>query len=45
MFQRSLNMSNRTFKIDAKILLWRFKAGLVMVSASIRDQIRGRAYQ
>ena len=31
MFQRSLNLSNRTFKIEAKILdlLWRFKAGLV----------------
>ena len=38
MFQRSLNLSNRTFKIDAKILdlLRRFKAGLVKVSASIR---------
>ena len=37
MFQRSLNLSNRTFKIDAKILdlLRRFKAGLVKVSASI----------
>ena len=42
MFQRSLNMSNRTFKIDAKIwnLLQRFKAGLVKVSASIRGPIR-----
>ena len=31
MFQRSLNLSNRTFKIDYKILdlLRRFKAGLV----------------
>ena len=38
MFQRSLNLSNRTFKIDAKILdlLRRFQAGLVKVSASIR---------
>ena len=38
MFQRRLNLSNRTFKIDAKILdlLRRFKAGLVKVSASIR---------
>ena len=38
MFQRSLNLSNRTFKIDAKILdlLRRFKAGLMKVSASIR---------
>ena len=38
MFQRSLNLSNRTFKIDAKILdlLRIFKAGLVKVSASIR---------
>ena len=38
MFQRSLNLSNHTFKIDAKILdlLRRFKAGLVKVSASIR---------
>ena len=42
MFQRSLNLSNRTFKIDAKILdlLRRFKAGLVKVSASIRVPIR-----
>ena len=42
MFQRSLNLSNRTFKIDAKILdlLRRFKAGLVKVSASIRGPIR-----
>ena len=38
MFQCSLNLTNRTFKIDAKILdlLRRFKAGLVKVSASIR---------
>ena len=38
MFQRSLNLSNRTLKIDAKILdlLRRFKAGFVKVSASIR---------
>ena len=38
MFQRSLNLSNRTFKIDAEILdlLRRFKAGLVKVSALIR---------
>ena len=37
MFQRSLNLSNRTFKIDAMILdlLRRIKAGLVKVSASI----------
>ena len=42
MFQRSLNLSNRAFKIDAKIfdLLRRFKAGLVKVSASIRGPIR-----
>ena len=41
MFQRSLNLSNRTFKIDAKILdlLRRFKAGPVKVSASIRGPI------
>ena len=40
MFQCSLNLTNHTFKIDAKILdlLRRFKAGLVKVhvSASIR---------
>ena len=37
MFQRILNLSNRTLKIDAKILdlLRRFKAGLVKVSTSI----------
>ena len=42
MFQRSLNLSNRTFKIDAKIsdLLRGFKAGLVKVGASIRGPIR-----
>ena len=42
MFQRSLNLSNRTFKIDAKVidLPRRFKAGLVKVSASIRGPIR-----
>ena len=42
MFQRSLNLSNRSFKIDAKIqdLLWRLKAGLVKVSVSIRGPIR-----
>ena len=47
MFQRSLNLSNRTFKIDVKILdlLRKFKAGLVKVSASIRGPIRGRAFQ
>ena len=47
MFQRSLNLSNLTFKIDAKILdlLRRFKAGLVKVSASIRGPCRGRAFQ
>ena len=47
MFQRSLNLSNRTFKIDVKILdlLRRFKEGLVKVSASIRGPIRGRAFQ
>ena len=47
MFQHSLNLSNRTFKIDVKILdlLRRFKAGLVKVSASIRGPIRGRAFQ
>ena len=41
MFQRSLNLSNRTFKIDAKILdlLRWFKAGLVKVSASIGGPI------
>ena len=41
MFQVSLNLSNGTFKIDAKILdlLWRFKAGLVKVSASIRAMV------
>ena len=46
-FQRSLNLSNRTFKIDVKILdlLRRFKAGLVKVSASIRGPIRGRTFQ
>ena len=40
-FQRSLNLSNGTFKIDAKILdlLWRFKEGLVKVSASIRTVV------
>ena len=45
--QRSLNLSNRTFKIDVKILdlLRRFKAGLVKVSALIRGPIRGRAFQ
>ena len=38
MFQRSLNLSNRTLQVDAKILdlRRRFKAGLVKVSASIR---------
>ena len=38
MFQRSLNLSNHTFKIDAKILdlLRKFKAGLMKVSALIR---------
>ena len=47
MFQRSLNLSNHTFKIGVKILdlLQRFKAGLVKVSASIRGPIRGRSYQ
>ena len=42
MFQRSLNFSNQTFKIDAKILdlLRWFQAGLVKVSASIRGPIR-----
>ena len=47
MFQRSLNLSNRTFKVDVKILdlLRRFKAGLVKVSVSIRSPIRGRAFQ
>ena len=47
MFQRSLKLSNRTFKIDVQILdkLRRFKAGLVKVSASIRGPIRGRAFQ
>ena len=47
MFQRSLNLSNRTFKIDVKILdlLRRFKAGLVKVRTSIRGPIRGRAFQ
>ena len=47
MFQRSLNLSNRTFKIDVKILdlLRRFKARLVKASASIHDPILGRAFQ
>ena len=47
MFQRSLNLSNRTFRIDVKILdlLRRFKAGLVKVSASIPGPILGRAFQ
>ena len=47
MDQCSLNLSNRTFKIDVKILdlLQRFKAGLVKVSASLRGPIRGRAFQ
>ena len=42
MFQRSLNLSNRTLKFDAKILdlLGRFKAGPVKVSAWIRGPIR-----
>ena len=41
MFQSSLNLSNHTFKIDAKILdlLRRFKAELLKVSVSIRDVV------
>ena len=44
MFQRSLNLSNRTFKIDAKILdlFRRFKAELVKVSArSVTQSVVG----
>ena len=46
MFQCSLNLSNRTFEIDANILdlLRNFKAGFVKVSASIRDPIHGSAF-